>query len=340
MPILFCFVFIHTGVVQNKPSLEQGFVCETGVYLTLDHRDVLVSEDGHIYYVNSSDAYVGHFDPSGERLPNIGRNGAGPGEYQSPFRIFLDKKRLYVFDLFGSRMNVYHHDGMFLDVLKKPSGYVFEMVRDGWLAISFPKAGGDIPGSLVLLDRYMENPRPVYQWYGAVPGILDFNPMRDVCRFAVNPSRTKVFFYIPGRYRIRVLDVITGEVETLIEKAFEGYSFDREWAREEFVKSAPRRSGEPGSRMYFPETFPAIREMRFSPAGDLLVARGNRPDLMRLMRVGTDGFDDREVPVPDADIHIIAERSGLSYELDRDSDDQVLIRVSASLGSERVHEDE
>jgi hypothetical protein len=200
-------------------------------------------------------------------------------------------------------------------------------VPDGWLVVSYPKKENNVLGTFSLCDNDMSNFRQVYEWNDDPTGAMDFNAMRDICRFGIDRRGGRVFFYTPGRYRIQALDIRTGEITMLIDKPFSGLPFDAAWAKSEFSQNTPRRPGEPGHRLHVPEKFPAIARMRINPHGQLLVTRGNRPELMQPRRVDMDGGDQRDYPVTHEEASLLAVLRDRLYYAETDDDGQLVFRI-------------
>jgi len=337
MLTLICLFLFNTGADIDHASQEKEIMCETGTYEKLQFRHLTVSDQGHIYFIDTKERNIGRFDERGERLPDIGRTGEGPGEYLVPLGIFFEDDRLYAHDLFRGRMIVYDQHGHFIENINQPRGGLsFWKIPDGWLAVSYPNNEDDAPGTISLCDNKMKSFRQVYAWTSKDTSVMAFNAMRNNCQFAVDHRGGRVFFYTPGEYHIQVLDTVSGEIATLVHREFDGLPFDAAWARDEFAQIGPRRPGEPGHRMAIPDKFPAIASMRFNPRGQLLVTKGNRPDLMKPMRIDMNSSVPREYTATLEETTLLAVRRDRSYYAETDDEGQIVIRIERRMPAKRV----
>ena len=70
----------------------------------------------HIYVVDGQVAVVRAFDNQGRHLLDIGRNGQGPGEYNTPIELAVTGDgRVLVADVLGARLNIFDAEGTSLD---------------------------------------------------------------------------------------------------------------------------------------------------------------------------------------------------------------------------------
>jgi 6-bladed beta-propeller len=69
-------------------------------------------EKGNLYVVDQMTCRVLLFDPNGKLIRMIGHKGQGPGEYQSPFDVFIGSGQTYVYGI--PEMVVFAPDGIFL----------------------------------------------------------------------------------------------------------------------------------------------------------------------------------------------------------------------------------
>ncbi len=98
---------------------------------SLDYRfrlptDLVTSNDGRIYVVDSKHGQVKVLDSEGRYLSKFGELGSGEGQFNTPEGIALDKdQNIYVCDSFNSRIQKFSSDGKFIsaktDGLKKPT---------------------------------------------------------------------------------------------------------------------------------------------------------------------------------------------------------------------------
>ncbi|MBI5847469.1 MAG: 6-bladed beta-propeller [Nitrospirae bacterium] len=135
-------VFIFDAVGKLSGAFDGSFERPTG--LALD------KERGFIYVSDTLANSVYQYTPEGKRLGSIGRKGTGPGEFNFPTHLWVDKKGvLYVTDAMNFRVEFFSPEGRFLGMfgelgdaygeLEKPKGvasdsdgniYVVDSIRD------------------------------------------------------------------------------------------------------------------------------------------------------------------------------------------------------------------
>lgn len=76
-----------------------------------DPEDVAVDAGGNVYVLDSGNGRVVVFDPEGQPLRSFGRQGQGPGEFQSPGLIAVVGDRVIVHDGALDRWSVFGTDG-------------------------------------------------------------------------------------------------------------------------------------------------------------------------------------------------------------------------------------
>ena len=92
--------------------------------------------------------------PAGEFVREVGRLGAGPGEFMGPHSLALDADgRLFVADRSNNRIQIFDRNLNFLDAWRhfgRPSGVT--VLSDGTLVVSDSESGSTIPGPATALD--------------------------------------------------------------------------------------------------------------------------------------------------------------------------------------------
>lgn len=74
-----------------------------------------MDEDGNFYVLNSGNFRIQVYDRYGKYIKSIGKKGQGPGEFESPFEIELDKKgNIYVYDFAKRGLLVFDKEGNYL----------------------------------------------------------------------------------------------------------------------------------------------------------------------------------------------------------------------------------
>jgi hypothetical protein len=92
-------------------------------YMIGEIADIALGRDGSIYAFDRQVPVIRHYDAGGRFLRNIGRNGAGPGEYRSASGLATMRDgRLLLWDTWNWRINVYSESGEVLTQWTTPSG--------------------------------------------------------------------------------------------------------------------------------------------------------------------------------------------------------------------------
>jgi hypothetical protein len=84
-------------------------------------RIVLTDEAGNFYLDDVRDNRIVSFDASGNYLRTIGREGAGPGEYQSVMLACLHRDLLVITDAPLNRVSIFRTDGAFVNSFPLPA---------------------------------------------------------------------------------------------------------------------------------------------------------------------------------------------------------------------------
>ncbi len=107
-------------------ELRIGAVDGPDEYIFGSIRSVTVREDGSIFVYDQQVPIIRHYSPDGEYVRDIGREGAGPGEYRRVDGMYiLPDHRLAILDARSSRISVYDSSGTFLESVRldgRPDG--------------------------------------------------------------------------------------------------------------------------------------------------------------------------------------------------------------------------
>jgi hypothetical protein len=91
--------------------------------------DIAVNDQGDIYVLDSGKYRIQKYDKDGRYVQTIGRQGQGPGEFERPTGLYLDKKgNIYVLGL--SKIHLFDRQGEFIKSLV-PQGFITDFVPDG-----------------------------------------------------------------------------------------------------------------------------------------------------------------------------------------------------------------
>lgn len=105
-------VWGETSVVE-----ELAIGVETGdeEYMFGVVRDVAAAPDGTIWVVDSRPMVIRMYDADGEFIRDVGREGQGPGEYQSATLQVLPDGRVAVWDYMNNRISLFSSQGVYQD---------------------------------------------------------------------------------------------------------------------------------------------------------------------------------------------------------------------------------
>lgn len=101
-----------TGYVRNRPET----VLRSGPPFNRP-TDVALSPEGDLYVSDGyGNARVHKFSPGGQLLLSWGEPGHGPGQFNIPHGVCVDRKgRVYIADRLNTRIQVFNPDGEFVD---------------------------------------------------------------------------------------------------------------------------------------------------------------------------------------------------------------------------------
>lgn len=99
---------------ELKKELVIGESTNESNYIFAGIRSVQVDDLSNIYVLDRKDHKIHVFDKSGHSIVTYGKEGQGPGELQSPLKIFLNDEYLNVFDFGNKRISVYSLSGKFI----------------------------------------------------------------------------------------------------------------------------------------------------------------------------------------------------------------------------------
>jgi len=93
-------------IKSDEKDLKKSFLSPGGLE---------VDSEGNIYVLEPSEQRIQVFTTEGVYLNTIGRKGQGPGEFQAPYPMFMDKKdRLYVYDIMRRAVVLFNERGEFI----------------------------------------------------------------------------------------------------------------------------------------------------------------------------------------------------------------------------------
>ncbi|MFC1477160.1 NHL repeat-containing protein [candidate division KSB1 bacterium] len=124
--------FIHNEypLWKDNPEVSLEFVQKIGDlenpdenYLLYRPSDMIRDTHGNIYILEAGNHRIQKFDPEGNYLRTIGRQGQGPGELDNPYSMNLYKNsEIFVCDLGNMRIQVFSTEGELLRSLRMDVG--------------------------------------------------------------------------------------------------------------------------------------------------------------------------------------------------------------------------
>lgn len=260
-------------------QLPEPQIIQTNLYERLDPRHVVANEKNHLFLINSHEKVVEHYDENGQFVDNIGSPGNGPGQYLIPFDLFVDKEFIYIHDFWLHRIIQYDLQGRFIQNITQPtSGIRVLKVKNGWVYIKFGNPRSNTKSVLAFTDNLMDKVTILADWekkQRVKHGV--YNPALDTCLLTKNYTGDRVYFYKPGEFEIFEIQVEKRKIRSLIKKKITAFPFDKSWGREQFLHQ--NSVTQSPLRPVYPDSFPTITQLTYSPWGKLWVVRGNRPDL-------------------------------------------------------------
>jgi hypothetical protein len=130
----------HTKIVKNPSDPVYGeilFELEKDLsigredddnYLFYGPRNIVVDDQGNIFILERGNCRIQKFDKNGDYLQTIGKKGQGPGEFESPYSLFLDKNNnISVSD--RRKIHFFNHKGEFIKTIS-----LSDQVNDFWVS--------------------------------------------------------------------------------------------------------------------------------------------------------------------------------------------------------------
>jgi hypothetical protein len=100
-----------TGKVSFIPEITiDDSALPEGVFLE-GYGDVAVDGVGCVYFLDRRAKHIKKFDLTGKFIKLIGREGQGPGEFSSPYRLACSGDSLVVWDMMGFRFSLFTLEG-------------------------------------------------------------------------------------------------------------------------------------------------------------------------------------------------------------------------------------
>jgi 6-bladed beta-propeller protein len=238
-----------------------------------------VSSRGELFLLREYEGegdFIFKFDRSGEFLKSFGPQGQGPGEFQNPHHIALNKKNnILILEPGRAGLRKYDEDGLFIDSFQMPAGDTVVTSGPGanLLVNGSSFSGRDQGKAIYAFDLKLLNPDL------EVIKILDdlsfeFSPEKVRATepvFCWSASRDSIFVANEDRgYEIRVFDR-DGALIRKIRKEYQKVPLS-DADRQRALRSFPESMRESMKKvLVFPEFFPPIQGLTAGKDGTLLV---------------------------------------------------------------------
>ncbi len=110
-------------IASADPALRPEVLIDTESALIGEIADLVIGPDGTLYAVDRQANQIHVVDASGQRLPSIGRPGAGPGEFAQPTTVEVVGDTLFVVDWANARLQALSLSGVPWLTRPLPPGY-------------------------------------------------------------------------------------------------------------------------------------------------------------------------------------------------------------------------
>ena len=186
-----------------------------------------VDNQGNIYVLDAGNHRIQKYGSDGSHLQTIGRKGQGPGEFDTPYGMFVDEEGgIYIHD--GMRVKAFQRDGSYLrEIILESFTHDISVDRDGiiWGIGRLPTEKGrsrsvvklDKTGKLERIIADFPPPDVAIRNEGGrgVMFFIDHEYVQELCFIPIN-SQSTLYAY-SSEYRLHRLD-IRGETELIMEK--------------------------------------------------------------------------------------------------------------------------
>jgi len=212
----------NTPILELKEELSLGDSQAQGDYAFGQIRSFTVDDAGSIYVLDYKDSHIKVFAASGEYVRTFGRKGQGPGEFDNPLMLSINRtsSELVVFQV-SRKMSFFKTDGTFLRHV------LFKDVRAGRGLV-------DSKGNIYIMEarRELKDSRYVIKKLAADASVIatlaespapsgeSFNPFMPVGWFDVDRGDTFIYGY-PETYEIRFFGASNQKVHKKIIRDYD-----------------------------------------------------------------------------------------------------------------------
>lgn len=287
----------RTGIVRFIPEITIDDSSLPEDYVFVGFGSLAVDRKGNVYYLDVQANNIKKFDASGTFLKVIGRQGLGPGEFQSPMRFTCSRDRIIVWDMMNMRISLLTLDGEFIKSVRhsfREKGNVNRLraLPDGNILIELemryrdPKTPQD--SSIELYSPEMEHIKTIYLqpvWRNILgipnaPNILQ--PFSPLVYWNTSP-KGRIALGFSKEYKIEVYDASEGflfdfthsyEPIKVTQKDKDVYSRNILSATITSPGTLQRKDPSPAMKKYrkFPDYKPAFNRIVVDSEGNILVS--------------------------------------------------------------------
>jgi len=341
MLLVLCLIFWGGESAENV-----AWIPSTDVFHPLGLDEAMIRPDGGAYVLDFRGAHIDIYSPDGEPIKQIGRKGAGPGEFVYPSSMYQSEGRFYVYDKNNNSISIFRENGDFIDRRTFPERNILvEKVAGGWAVANWDGRGHTGPRSLYFLDESLENQRLLLQVkdYGRGGGLYattsegkrhsEFGGVSRRAKILASADGKSVYVSDPLKFKIRRISVADGSLLGEITRDEPAIPFDDDWAERKLLAYLDG-SDIPASEVSrdFPSHFPSIRSMFLDPDGNLVVDRWRgKPDKKHYPVAYDDEGREIELVWPFGVLQrVVGKREGMVYltVYDPESEEGGLARVS------------
>ncbi|HSA96775.1 MAG TPA: 6-bladed beta-propeller [Acidobacteriota bacterium] len=310
-------------ILELKEELSLGGPDVQGDYAFVKIGDIVVDDSGSIYVLDQQDSHVKVFDTSGKYARTIGRQGQGPGEFEGPATLSLNRTAGELAVHQPYRMAFFKPDGTFLrDVFYRGTStvlgrvdsrghvYLTELVMDEqgprFVVKKFGPDGSD-------LAEMIGSPAPISP-KGAPRVKVKVPSLMPASYFQIDQADNIVYGY-PQTYDLMLFRASDAKPFKKITLSYDPVEVASE-EKKELEKQIPPGSG---IELDFPKYHPAYSRFFLSDLGHLFVQTYEKADGGRFIH---DIFDAEgrfigRIPLKPSGVKIL---KGKYYALEEDED--------------------
>lgn len=286
-------ILLLTILAMDEPA-AQWKISSTGVFQPLDHKEVLVRDDGGVYILNFADALVTQYDAQGKLLKTIGGKGKGPGEFTYPVSFFYQNKKLYVFDVLTVAVSVFDDAGKFEKRIRVPDRNLeLVKIKNGWLYADWDVSELKEKPQVYWADETFSETKAIVTvpeaGYGGGMSVTSdgthteakFSPISNQPMLVASADGKGAWLSSISSFELKYIDGETRSVTHTISRKEKRIPFDVEAADEKLAERIENMERKPDYKIQkmYPEYYPIIRKVLVDPNNHLIVDRWRgRPD--------------------------------------------------------------